>query len=282
MPPATHTPKKSLGPAAYLTACQPSPLGHLPEVGLFQFAPRPALPIRRFYKLALLTAIRYDITTLILGGDLLATDQPSLNSWTPVFKGEDMDYESVVGMANQLLAQFGQHFDDIHCISGNHDERLGKKTGGELWIRMLLDNTKTTYYKYRYMFIETSRGSVKVLHPENFSSTPVALGRDLHDVEPRKSHIVLGHTHIQQSGFSKDGEYEIHALGCMRNPQKTQYKQLGANKHFQWQQGFLMVREGYFYPLTRKGTNWKMLLGEDLYRESGLGIRRIKSGEHCR
>lgn len=227
--------------------------------------------------MALLTAIRYGIKTLILGGDLLATDQPSLNSWTPVFKGEDMNYESVVGMANQLLYQFGQHFDDIHCISGNHDERIGRKTGGEIWIKMLLDNTKTTYYKYRYMYTRTSRGLVKVLHPENFSSNPVSLGREMQAVDAgpvpgvnEKSHLILAHTHLQESGWSKDGDFEIHALGCTRDPYRTQYKQIKANKYRQWIQGFLMFHNGEFKPLTRKGTNWKALLGEDLYRESGL------------
>jgi hypothetical protein len=82
----------------------------------------------------------------------------------------------------------------------------------------------------------SNRGLIKVVHPENFSSDPVTLGQAFYDVEqgpdfdmmnPRdsyeKCHFVIAHTHRFQRGKSKDGIYEIIALPCTRDPQRTQY-----------------------------------------------------------
>jgi hypothetical protein len=109
-----------------------------------------------------------------------------------------------------------------------------------------------------------------IMHQENFSNTPVALGQQIYrsengpdpDDNPVDCHLVLTHTHLMQTGFTPDNRREIISLGCLRNPRKTKYKQYSKNRHFEWNQGFLMIKGGYFYPLSRKGTNWLAHLGE--------------------
>ena len=75
-----------------------------------------------------------------------------------------------------------------------------------------------------------------------------------------RCHIVVAHTHLQGSGYSKDGSRECHALGVMRDPRRTKYARKHISKLPRWTQGFLMIRGGYFYPLNRHSTNWSECL----------------------
>lgn len=132
------------------------------------------------------------------------------------------------------------------------------------------------YSRYPYLYLKTSkRGLVKGVHPENFSKTPVALAQPFYDVEHgpyfdplrpfetmQKAHFVVSHTHIDQSGYSKDGVYEMHAIGTCRDPNRTQYKATSQNNHHQWSPSFLKMKRGYFTHLHVWGTNWEEELGE--------------------
>ena len=170
------------------------------------------------------------------------------------------------GAINPILSQFSSWFDEEYMIGSNHDGRLAKATNGELDIGMLLGASNIQYSPYEFLFLETSkRGLIRVSHPQNFSATPVALGQQLYDVSPVKAHQVLAHTHIQQSGWTKDGLFEVHSLGTCRDAQRSQYKAISVNKFHEWTNGFLVVQNGYFQQLSFKGTDWKALLGKEPY-----------------
>lgn len=116
------------------------------------------------------------------------------------------------------------------------------------------------------MWLHTSRGWVKIVHQQNYSADPITLGQAMYDVEPRKCHWVLTHCHRKQSGWSKDGLYEIHAIGTGRDETCTKYKAINANKFRQWDMSFLMMKDGYFTDCDLKATNWREMLG-DLYEQ---------------
>jgi hypothetical protein len=78
----------------------------------------------------------------------------------------------------------------------------------------------------------------------------------------QKAHFVVSHTHIDQSGFSKDGVYEMHAIGTCRDANRTQYKSTSQNTHHQWSPSFLRMRGGFFTHLHVWGTDWRAELGE--------------------
>jgi hypothetical protein len=68
-----------------------------------------------------------------------------------------------------------------------------------------------------------------------------------------------------QTGWSPDGEWRCISMGCGRDPKRTKYARQRATKYPKWNQSFLMIRGGYFYPLTVKGTDWQEFLGPELY-----------------
>ena len=241
---------------------------------------------------ALLTAMRKNIKTLIIAGDLLATDNAALNSWVDTWAvGNQINYEGAIGIAVDILARFLHWFDDIYVIQGNHDDRIDRKTGGEVWFGMLLHHARihaeriladsdrkhaqVHFSRYSYMYARTRRGPIYICHQHNYSKTPVKLAQDIYGVingpdfdvrdlnaVSQKCHILVTHTHIIQSGFSPDAAREVYGIGCCRDPLKTKYKQTSATKFPEWNQGFLYAKGGYFYNLPRRSTNWLELLGE--------------------
>lgn len=219
--------------------------------------------------LVMLVAIKHGIKHLIIAGDYVATDQPSLNSWGERWRAaEDLPYQTTVDMSIGIIKEFFRIFDTIDIIEGNHDDRVARATGGEVFLGMLLNGTGARYSRYEYLYLRTSRGLVKVCHPDSFSDNSVKLGQEIFNVEwgpdpvrPEKCHIVLGHTHRQMSGFSHDNSHEIYGLGCLRDPWRTKYARKRSSKHKLWNLGFLMIKDGYFYPYSWMATNWEAELG---------------------
>lgn len=212
-------------------------------------------------ELALKVAIAQGIKHGISAGDFLSMDGAGLTTWPEVWlRSQTKSFEEALGIGNDILGQLLEWLDEFYAIGGNHEERINKATKGAVHAGMLLRGVP--FSPYRYLWIETTRGAVKVCHPQNYSASPVKLGQELYDVEPRKCHIVLGHTHIAQSGYTKDARYEVHTLGTMRDRSKTQYVSISANKHHHWTQSFLIIKDGYLYNLERHSTNWRLWLGE--------------------
>ena len=211
---------------------------------------------------ALQIGVKYNIRNLIYNGDIIATDQETLNTWAREFKQDREDtYRAALAKTRQVFEQFGQWFTYQPVVTGNHDARIAKATGGEVTLDMLLHGSPAQFSRYNYMYMKTSRGWVYICHPvKNYSIHAASkLGNDLWatHVAPDKSkcHIVLGHTHLAQTAWSPDGQQEIVSTGCMRY--RAEYKDTGANTYRAWQRGFLVIRDGYFYPYTEFGTDWE-------------------------
>jgi len=123
-------------------------------------------------------------------------------------------------------------------ICGNHDERLAKKTGGEVTIQMMLEGEPVNASMYSYMYIHSPAKDeyTFLCHQYSYSKTPVKLAQDIWAVETapdgsrRKMNIVVTHTHIEQTGWSPDGEWRCISMGCARDPKKTKYARLRATK----------------------------------------------------
>lgn len=224
--------------------------------------------------LFLLTAIQHNIKQCVIAGDLVATDQSNLNSYLTTWIEQEAPFASDVSVMRSVIEKFIAWFDAVYMVEGNHDNRVARKTSGQVHLGMFLMDYKNLYYsRYDYLYLKTSRGFVRVCHPMNhFSSDPVKLAQDLYNSERgpywpdqfHKTHIVLGHCHRSQSGLSPDGAFECHSIGMMRDVTRTQYRQQHTSKHKQWDNGFMIIRNGYMHNLSLRTTDWREWLG-DLY-----------------
>ena len=225
-------------------------------------------------KRILQVAQRHNIKNLLINGDLVAHDQAGINDWVSRWRVNELTYEQTTDEMLNILNQFGQHFNRIVILEGNHDDRIARKTAGEVYLGMLIPGDVAQYTRYSYVYIQTSkRGLIKCVHPDNFSKTPIKLGQEYYATEVgptfdredpfntvKKCHFVISHTHIDQSGWSPDSVYEVHAIGTCRDPQKTAYKNKGQGRHHQWSPSFLMIKNGYFHHKHLWGTDWEQEL----------------------
>ena len=135
---------------------------------------------------------------------------------------------------------------------------------------MFFPDLPIKYSRYPFMYFDTARGPVKVVHPQNFSGDPVTLAQQLYSVTPEKSHYIVAHCHREQFGWSPDGRFEMLTLGTGRDPMRTKYKATAINKHKQWDASFIMIRDGFIIPMSLKRTDWKRELG---FWDTGTVIR---------
>jgi len=215
----------------------------------------------RMLKYALMVGVKRNIRTLVYNGDVVATDQDTLNTWAREFKHDnETTYRTTMDKTRQVFGEFGKWFTDQYFVTGNHDARVAKATGGEIHLDMLMYGSPVNFSRYAYMYMKTVRGWVYICHPRNYSiHAGSKLGNDLWAThiapDSSKCHIVLGHTHLAQTAWSADGQQELVSTGCMRH--RAEYKDTSANTYRAWQRGFLVIQNGYFYPYTEFGTDWE-------------------------
>lgn len=100
----------------------------------------------RVLQLALLAGMKHGIKTLILAGDVIATDQDALNAWLTTWAVEnEKTFAQCLAELKAMIRAMAEWFTDgIYFITGNHDERLARKTGGQVTLQMLLEDEPIT------------------------------------------------------------------------------------------------------------------------------------------
>lgn len=201
-------------------------------------------------KAALLAGMRFGIRTVIFAGDLIATDQDALNTWLSTWAEDgERSYATDLDELRTIIRRFREWFTDgITMIMGNHDMRIDKKTGGQVTLEMLLDDTDMQFSRYSYMYLWMPKAQewVYVCHQFNYSKTSIKLAQDvwtvvtapdgydnetglrIPDYDPfldgpnkSKCHVVVTHTHVAQSGYSPDDNWNCGAgvyAGAETNP----------------------------------------------------------------
>lgn len=223
-------------------------------------------------------AMSNDIKTLIIAGDLIASDQAGLASHDITWASEEMTFEKVLEYTRIVLRIFLGWFDHIVVFMGNHDERVSRVTGGHVWLGMLLDDPRITFSRYEYMYMVTKRKPVYICHPRGYSRNSSKLGKDLYNANSyngQKCDIILAHTHLRESAHSQDGIGVIHAMGCCRAPSKTKYISTRSTTFPKWRQGFAMIRNAYIYNFDFYETDWDFWVGKE-YQNVDIQITQRK------
>lgn len=213
-------------------------------------------------------AQRHNIRTLIIGGDYAALD--SVSTWNELYRaGGSLQLRQELRFAEAVLDTSLTWFDEVYAIYGNHEWRLGRATDGELdpYDVIRTRNGEVQVRPYDYLYLNTSRGRVMVMHPGNYSKIPLSVPQAILNTEEPRCHIMSTHTHHSASGWDASGRYELMEIGCLRDPDRTQYKRQHKRKYPEWVQGFAVIKDGYRHRLTKLGTDWRMWLGDALYAE---------------
>jgi predicted phosphodiesterase len=190
-------------------------------------------------KAALLVGQRFDIKHIILAGDTIAGDQIGLSTHPVSFiTGDEDPFDVVINLSRGVLKAYSEWFDTIDLITGNHDERPAKATQGQIQLHQFFKDLPVTFSQYSYMYLHfpSTDEYAYICHQYNYSKQSVNLAQQIWTVESapdgskRKMHVVIGHTHVEQTGWSADGEWRCLSMGCMRDPKRTKYARLRATK----------------------------------------------------
>lgn len=222
-------------------------------------------------QLAYLMGVRYNIKTLIINGDYVASDQPGISAHSSM-TADDLDatYRRVATIAGAQIDNLLTQFNDIHMTNGNHDDMIQRVTHGQIDLGMVLDGKIRKpgfqFTEYAYLIVESSQGPYLVAHPRQYRNNGLALAQAIYSVfatdDGRKAHIILGHTHHTASGKSPDNLRGCHTLGGLRDLRKAAYKNINIASFHQWNLGFGMLLNGRFHNFDLDLTDWKFYLGD--------------------
>lgn len=231
----------------------------------------------KMLKMAMLFGLRYGVRDLIIAGDTVATDQPSLKTQVDLYREEgEITYRHAIAQTKMSLMTFLLWFNQVWMIQGNHDHKMNRSVGGEIDIGMFLEDSKlldgrVKFSRYSRMYLEVESGIAMICHPSNYSNNSIDLGRKIYNktripgTRKKPDILVLGHTHQSMEGSTSDGLCSIYGLGCMRDADRTQYVNESVTTYPEWTQGFGMFYNGHFHNFCEGRTDWKFYLG-DLYK----------------
>lgn len=208
----------------------------------------------------------FGIEDLLLAGDGLSFDQAVLTAWAKeIMLQPEPDVPDVLTLAEQMMQWLLTKFKRVWWQRGNHDDRVAKGLNGQVNLGLLLrrlPEDRFTFIDRRKVCIETSRGKVWSIHP-NGGGDAAKVAQDFYNKMPieQKGHIVMPHFHVQVDTSTSDGSFEIHCIGCGRDKKKTEYLAAGAWRGRQWDESFIIIKDGWFYPFNMKNTNF------DFYRQ---------------
>ena len=155
----------------------------------------------------------------------------------------------------QLLTEWLEEFDRIILLEGNHERRLVKLTGGEVWPEMLYRDPHIEFSRYPYAIIQSNTGEWRVTHPKQYSKQPMNLASYL--ALKFRQNIISFHEHHFGLTYDEFGRHIIINGGGLFDPKKVAYVQLDDSKTPAMVPGFVMLKGGYPY-LFGKGslTDW--------------------------
>jgi hypothetical protein len=200
-------------------------------------------------------AKHWNIKQFLSAGDLL-----HFKALSGFFKRFLMEDEPVVEVTDEIDAA-GDFigvllgiFDEVHCILGNHENRLTRSLGVNVRTRILQyllgykDEERLKIYPYYFAKIETGVSlndmgdKWYISHPSSTSVIPTRVTARIADIE--QGHYVAAHGHDWGQTTSAAGYYAA-AVGICSDPFRLDYAATRHNTRPKMQQGALIIRNGY-------------------------------------
>jgi len=203
-------------------------------------------------------ADKFKIRKNVIVGDLFDMD---FAKWA-LFKQAKDEGETESTLDKEIahvepVIQALDYFDKNELITGNHEFRIDRLTGGTIQSRHLMklfwgDNfaRKITVSPYDKMRIGDDW---LVVHPQSYSQISGSVALRLADKYHRN--ILNAHGHFVALRFDRSGEYMGIDLGGMFDINKIEYINKKTTTHPFWNNGFGMIYNGKFYHF-HKNSDW--------------------------
>ncbi len=188
-------------------------------------------------------AKKFDIHRQIIVGDLF--DMDFAKHWYSDKPGDlDSEIEKVRPLIDSLL-----WFDKIFLLRGNHENRVGRMTDSKIQAKHLLNLFGPEAWAKKCVYIEADRAFIGdewlAVHPKSYSQVSATVAIRL--AEKFHRHVFNAHGHFSALRYDRSGKYMGIDLGGMFDCQKIEYIQRCTTTHPVWDNGFGMIRNGYFH-----------------------------------
>lgn len=199
-------------------------------------------------------AKHWGIKQVLSAGDLLHFK--ALSSFFKRFLTEEEQIAEVtdeIDAAGDLVGVLLSTFDEVHCVLGNHENRLTRSLGVNVRTRILQsllgykDEERLKIYPYYFAEVRTGMplngmdDKWRVSHPKNTSIIPARVAARIADKE--QAHYVAGHGHDWGQVTSTAGYYAA-ACGVCVDPMRLDYAATRDSTRPKMQQGALILRNG--------------------------------------
>jgi hypothetical protein len=200
---------------------------------------------------------RHQIEAIVWLGDLL--DMHTFSSWGRT--DQTTQYKREIGIARTLIEMAAEIVPVQYWSRGNHENRLFRKTEGQLDMEMLagsvglggllesgrlivsdnptLDADPDSFGRARWM----------LTHPAQYGSTPLVVPGKL--AGRYEQHILSAHAHHWGMGVDPTGKYTVIETGGLFEPKYHEYVNYSVTTHRAWAKGFWFLLDGH--PLGFRG-----------------------------
>jgi hypothetical protein len=199
------------------------------------------------------------VKRLILAGDLL--NMELFSSYDQII--DSPHFEQELNAVRFLLQYWGQYFEEMYWIRGNHEDRWFKAMKGSATmerLRNMIGGIAHVQVSDRDVIkINTDTGLWIVPHGANYSVQQLNVA----DVIAQKyqAHVVMGHQHHCAKGWDRFGRYVIVDNGGLFDKDNLHYVQLKTTKSPEMKTGFTVLKGGFAHVFGESPyTNWEEVL----------------------
>lgn len=191
------------------------------------------------------------IRELIVAGDGL-----DMHAFSPWGADPKLSWDTEAKATAKWLWQLYHHFDKIWWTTGNHEDRLCRKTDWQMTANTIIagllsryadDHNKPYEYEpkrinwsgYRYC---TIGGKWRITHPKNYSKLPLKVANEL--ALKHTQHVICAHGHHAAKGWAENGRNVIIDLGGMFDESSVEYYSKSDTTHPAWNPGYVLYDNG--------------------------------------
>lgn len=184
---------------------------------------------------------------VVIAGDFLNAD--AFSTHPPL--GPQQTFADEVEQARKLLEIFGECFDKIYWIRGNHDHRVSVATFGQLNMTELADlvcgpspvRRKITVTPYSRLWVRCSSGLWLIAHQREYSKIKLRVASALS--AKYNCHVICAHQHHCAVGLSENAKFVVADLPCACR--YAYYKSLDTSSRPDWCLGFGALIRGKYH-----------------------------------
>jgi len=204
-------------------------------------------------------ARKFNVRNHIIVGDLFDVDFAKSHKSTDGEERLGLDGEAA---HNDPLMNALNWFDKTFLICGNHETRISRLFDAKVQFRHISDYIGAELTKSKFTFSEYDKVGIGdrwlLVHPKSYSQISGNVAVRL--AEKYHRNILNAHGHFIAKRWDRSNQYLAFDIGGMFDVHKIGYCSLVSTTHPEWNNGFGMLLDDYFYQYDQ-GTDWKRILG---------------------